>query len=298
LVHHVFAASRETLVLPQYTRLQYTGGTLCNQIIWTFRPPGEFLRQLAKVGEYCDRRGCNNETKPRCSLSSNGSLQLYDVKLDDAGLYKVTTYNVRREKNSEDTFIFQVLGNEWRKEETLKEEVTGLDPEAGTHTVIYARPDSDVLLPMRYNLTRDEDPMKCDQFIWIYTGPSESALITRSKGCEMTEHNFRRICSYNVSLDGHLTLINVTRNSSGNYTVAMYNSGGQIIFSHNYALYVQGIPKTISEKEDSHIKDNISKEFLWEQSAPHVFTHGAVCVLFSVLLVCFLTDLWKTKKSS
>ncbi|XP_073407114.1 uncharacterized protein [Dendrobates tinctorius] len=263
LVHNVFAASGETLVLPQYRRLQYTGGALCDQIVWTFRPRGEFLRQLAKVGEYCDRRDCNNETEPRCSLSSNGSLQLYGVKLDATGQYKVTTYNVRREKDSEDTFILQVLG---------------LDPEAGTHSDIYAHPDSNVLLPMRYNLTRDEDPMKCDQFIWIYTGPSESALIARSKGCEMTEHNFRRFSNYNISLDGCLTLINVTRNISGNYTVAMCNSGGQIIFSHNYALYVQ--------------------EFFWEQLVPHVFTHGVVCVLFSVLLVCFLTDLWKLKKYS
>ncbi|XP_073526990.1 uncharacterized protein [Phyllobates terribilis] len=258
LVHNVFAASRETLLLPQYSRLQYTGSALCDQIIWTFKAPGGYLRQLAKVSEYCDRRDCTNETKPHCSLSSNGSLQLHGVTLGDAGQYKVTTYNVRREKSSEDTFILQVLG---------------LDPGAGTHTDIYAHLGSDVLLPMRYNLIRDEDPMKCDQFIWIYSGPSESALITRSKGCEVTEHNFQRISDHNVSLDGSLALINVTRNNSGNYTVAIYSPGGQIIFTHNYALYVQ--------------------DFFRERLTPHVFTHAAVCVLFSALLVCFITDLMK-----
>ncbi|KAM4047164.1 uncharacterized protein ACNLHF_010474 [Anomaloglossus baeobatrachus] len=278
LIHNVSAAGGETIVLPQYTNLQYTGGSLCNQIVWTFKAEGGFLQQLAKVSEYCNRQDCN-ETRPHCSLSGNGSLQLYGVKPGDHGQYKVTTYSVRREKSSEDTFNLQVLV---------------LDPGAGDHTDLYTRPGSDVLLPTRYNLTTGDDPEKCDEFIWIYTGLPESALIARSKRCEMTEsRGFQRISNYNISRDGHLTLIKITRNNHGNYTIGVYNSRGQRTFSHNYALYVQGVS---ADDEDSRRRNTLSGGFLpW---SPHVFTHGAVCVLFSLLLLGLLTDLWKIKKRS
>ncbi|XP_071989376.1 uncharacterized protein [Engystomops pustulosus] len=77
--------------------------------VWTFKPRSGYLRQLTSVDDHCDRQHCKNETGPRCSLTTNGSLVLHDVGLYDAGQYTVTTYHVRRTKDTMDTFILHVL---------------------------------------------------------------------------------------------------------------------------------------------------------------------------------------------
>ncbi|XP_040277647.1 uncharacterized protein LOC120993147 [Bufo bufo] len=109
LVQDIFAASGGKIVIPLDTRLEYTSGILCNRFIWTFKRPRQFIRQLASVDDYCNKRDCNNEGRPQCSLSTNGSLQLHDVKPDDAGEYIITTYHVNKAKLTEDTFNLHVL---------------------------------------------------------------------------------------------------------------------------------------------------------------------------------------------
>ncbi|XP_044140213.1 hemicentin-1-like isoform X2 [Bufo gargarizans] len=109
LVQDIFAASGGKIVIPLDTRLEYTSGILCNRFVWTFKRPRQFLRQLAGVDDYCNKRDCNNERRPHCSLSTNGSLQLHDVKPDDAGEYIITTYHVNKAKSTEDTFNLHVL---------------------------------------------------------------------------------------------------------------------------------------------------------------------------------------------
>ncbi|XP_073524870.1 uncharacterized protein [Phyllobates terribilis] len=118
---------------------------------------------------------------------------------------------------------------------------TGLDPGAGTHTDIYARPGSDVLLPLRYNLTRDKDPMKCDGFIWNLRQNASGCdvLITKSKRCRVPELNVQRFPNYNVSLDGRLTIRNVTRNNSRDYIFTLYSEIGAPIYTQCYTLHVQ-----------------------------------------------------------
>lgn len=105
----VFAASGEGIVLPLNVRLQHTSGSVCNGFVWTFEGPGRFLRQLASVNDECNKQECNNKTRPHCSLSSNGSLQLYGVRPEDAGLYTISTYHITRAKSTEDTFNLRVL---------------------------------------------------------------------------------------------------------------------------------------------------------------------------------------------
>ncbi|XP_077149692.1 uncharacterized protein LOC143814903 isoform X2 [Ranitomeya variabilis] len=114
----------------------------------------------------------------------------------------------------------------------------GLDPEAGTHTDRYVRLGSNVLLPVTYNLTRDKDPQKCDEFIWSLRqkGSGNDSRIASSKRCRIT---FPRSPNYNVSLDGRLTVINVTRNISGNYIFTVGNFCGVKVFAQSYTLHIQ-----------------------------------------------------------
>ncbi|XP_069616517.1 uncharacterized protein [Ranitomeya imitator] len=116
--------------------------------------------------------------------------------------------------------------------------VAGLDPEAGTRTERYVRLGSNVLLPVTYNLTRDEVPQKCDEFIWSFRqkGSGNDSWIARRKRCEMPKLTFP---NYNVSLDGRLTVSNVTRNISGNYIFTVYSSSGVKVFTQSYILHTQ-----------------------------------------------------------
>ncbi|XP_066454636.1 uncharacterized protein [Eleutherodactylus coqui] len=109
LVHDIFVASGEEVVIPLDVRLEYTSGLLCNKFVWTFKGAGRFLRQLAYVSDICNKQDCKNESRPHCSLSSNGSLRLHEVKLEDAGQYKIVTYHVNRSSSTEDTFNLYVL---------------------------------------------------------------------------------------------------------------------------------------------------------------------------------------------
>ncbi|XP_073407147.1 uncharacterized protein [Dendrobates tinctorius] len=114
-------------------------------------------------------------------------------------------------------------------------------PAGLTHTDVYARLGSDVLLPVTYNLTRDKDPQKCDEFTWSLSqkGSGSDSRIAKSKHCRMPELTFQRIPNYNVSLDGRLTVSNVTRNHSGNYIFTVYTSIGPPRFNHCYILHVK-----------------------------------------------------------
>ncbi|XP_075707144.1 T-cell surface antigen CD2 [Rhinoderma darwinii] len=109
IVQDVYAASGGKIVIPLDTRLEHTSGVICNKYTWTFLGSGPYIRRLAGGKENCIRDDCTNETRPRCSLSGNGSLQLYDVKPDDAGEYTIATYHISRAKNTEVTFNLHVL---------------------------------------------------------------------------------------------------------------------------------------------------------------------------------------------
>ncbi|XP_044142886.1 Fc receptor-like protein 5 isoform X2 [Bufo gargarizans] len=103
---------------------------------------------------------------------------------------------------------------------------------------IFTRSGSDVLLPLRYNLSTEKD--KCDVFIWewSYNG-SSSSPISRSVRCKMRRYNITKFTNDNTSKDGHLTLTAVTKNNSGIYTVTVRNVGGNLILQENYNLQVQ-----------------------------------------------------------
>ncbi|CAN2387695.1 hypothetical protein PRIEUP_LOCUS12014 [Pristimantis euphronides] len=109
IVQDLFVASGEEIVIPLNVRLEYTSHLVCNKFKWTFKAPGGFLKDLAKVSDLCNKQDCNNESRPHCSLSSNGSLQLYGVKSQDGGQYKITTYDVSRDNITENTFTLHVL---------------------------------------------------------------------------------------------------------------------------------------------------------------------------------------------
>ncbi|KAM3936005.1 T-cell surface antigen CD2 [Leptodactylus fuscus] len=109
IVQEVFVASGGQTVIPLNIRLDYTSGLLCNKYVWTFKGSGKYLKELARVNEHCNKEDCKNRTSPHCSLSRNGSLQLYGVMAQDAGQYTITTYHVNRAKNTEDTFTLHVL---------------------------------------------------------------------------------------------------------------------------------------------------------------------------------------------
>ncbi|XP_056409661.1 uncharacterized protein LOC130331362 isoform X2 [Hyla sarda] len=117
----------------------------------------------------------------------------------------------------------------WQTEEDFRGQDTG------GHTDVFSSPGSDVLLPLRYNLTIDKDNKKCDQFIWRYN----SFQISRQRtDCYLNVYNYTGFSNYKIWEGGNLTLRNITRNNSGNYTVIV-RKGGDEVFTHNYNLHVQ-----------------------------------------------------------
>ncbi|XP_075193890.1 Fc receptor-like protein 5 [Anomaloglossus baeobatrachus] len=116
--------------------------------------------------------------------------------------------------------------------------VQGLDPGANNHTDVYARPGSDVLVPIRYNLTRNETSKQCDEFTWSWKNEASTQFspIIKSKRCENTYYNFT---NYNVTVSGSLTISNVTRNNSGKYQLKVGDTSGRPKFTHNYTLHIQ-----------------------------------------------------------
>ncbi|XP_069801824.1 uncharacterized protein [Dendropsophus ebraccatus] len=107
----VFAATGDTMMLPLHTRLQYTSGGICNRYEWMYKGRYErYLRRLAGVDDKCGRRECDQEARPRCSLSNNGSLQLYQVTDEDAGEYTITTFGLDNAKpTSSETIILHIM---------------------------------------------------------------------------------------------------------------------------------------------------------------------------------------------
>ncbi|XP_056410681.1 uncharacterized protein LOC130348162 [Hyla sarda] len=106
----IFAASGETIVLPMYTRLEHTSGQICNKYEWIFMGRYEkYKKKLGSVDDLCQRIEWTNKTRPHCSLSRNGSLQLYEVRVHDSGQYTVTTYHLSQVKKTQDVFNLQVL---------------------------------------------------------------------------------------------------------------------------------------------------------------------------------------------
>ncbi|XP_069801051.1 uncharacterized protein [Dendropsophus ebraccatus] len=104
---------------------------------------------------------------------------------------------------------------------------------------IFSRSGSDVRLSPRYKLTIDGAGNRCDEFIWSYNGSSQLIRLSRGKKCREPENDYNLFSNYNVSEDGHLTLINVPRNNTGIYTVEVFGSGGEARFTDIYTLHVQ-----------------------------------------------------------
>ncbi|KAM4046134.1 Fc receptor-like protein 5 isoform 2-T2 [Anomaloglossus baeobatrachus] len=120
----------------------------------------------------------------------------------------------------------------------LLSSIQGLDPGANNHTDVYARPGSDVLLPITYNLTRNESSKQCDEFTWRWKNEASTIFtpIIKNKRCKNTYYNFT---NYNVTVSGSLTISNVTKKNSGEYKLEVRDSNGKQKITHKYTLHIQ-----------------------------------------------------------
>ncbi|XP_053312702.1 hepatocyte cell adhesion molecule-like isoform X2 [Spea bombifrons] len=109
--------------------------------------------------------------------------------------------------------------------------VPGLSP---AQREISAALGSQVLIPMEIELRRDSS--RCDEFTWKYRYKNDfkASLLAKSRNCrEPTVQRLR------ISENGSLEIPDAAREDSGIYTVEVHDSGGKLIHSANYTLYIQ-----------------------------------------------------------
>ncbi|KAM4701804.1 uncharacterized protein O3C94_002685 isoform 2-T2 [Discoglossus pictus] len=138
--------------------------------------------------------------------------------------------------------------------------------------LISSTPDS-LSLPLSLDLVTDLGSQtvmplgvhlqSCDVFVW--------RLSAKASDCDGLGSVYD--LHYNVSKNGSLEVHNVTREHAGFYTVEVYNSTGQSIYSNSFTLHVH------------------------DRKMPfHLISKCAVCLLYSLLLVCMVRSLIKMKR--
>ncbi|XP_040190100.1 uncharacterized protein LOC120921651 [Rana temporaria] len=101
---------------------------------------------------------------------------------------------------------------------------------------IFTRPGSDLLLPIRLNLTLNRtDTKRCDQIEWKY----KDTRIFNLKGCTSGKNNNTTFPNMRISENGSLIISNVTLENDGRYSVTIHNSAGGLIQTDNYTVRVE-----------------------------------------------------------
>ncbi|XP_077340622.1 uncharacterized protein LOC143984205 [Lithobates pipiens] len=143
---------------------------------------------------------------------------------------------------------------------------------------IFTQPGSDLLLPIRRNLTLNHTKMRCDQFTWNYKkspGHWEGGIAEHTY-CVLSE--FKYFTNTRISENGSLIISNVTLENNGTYSLNIYNSRRDHIQTADYTVHVEGG----------------SRSGMWSGWG-HFLSSGAVFVLYTALFIFIVNDLRKMR---
>ncbi|XP_073473655.1 uncharacterized protein [Aquarana catesbeiana] len=121
---------------------------------------------------------------------------------------------------------------------------------------IFTRPGSDLLFPIRRNLTLNHpDTERCDLIYWYYKDPTRdyyTKIFIHSECTLISEDEL--FSNTRLSENGSLILSNVTPENDGIYIVIIYNSAGHPIQRDYYTVHVEGnVPEEIFTRPGSDL---------------------------------------------
>ncbi|XP_040190093.1 uncharacterized protein LOC120921643 [Rana temporaria] len=207
------------LLLPirLHLTLNHTDTRRCDRIIW-------YMKSYGQSDEIAEHRNCDlseNKDFPNTRISENGSLIISNVILENSGImYSVDIYNSTGKLIQTDDYIVNVEGK-------------------GVQEEIFTRPGSDLLFPIRLNLTLSHpDRERCDWFSWYYEhSPELGEEIAIHVVCDLSESKL--FPNTRISENGSLIISNVTLENDGIYRVATYRRGS-LIQTDYYTVHVEG----------------------------------------------------------
>ncbi|XP_072254592.1 T-cell surface antigen CD2 isoform X1 [Pyxicephalus adspersus] len=213
----IFTRSGSDLLLPIRHNLTLNSavGQSCDGFSWDYR---EFSGPPKAT-----HKGCTlSKHFPNVRISENGSLIIHNVTPENDGMYGVRLHNSTGDVIQRDDYIIHVAGKTWEE--------------------IFTRPGSDLLLPIRRNLTLiHTDRRRCDGIEWKYRKSSthNAILILRHRDCTPIVYNERISPNVRISENGSLTIHNVTPENDGIYSMNIHNSTGHVIQRDHYIIHVE-----------------------------------------------------------